>query len=307
MPDIDARVRLAAFAFLEETRRRLGSDGAFPRSLLAEGFTFEGQRVPLIAPQGIFKPRLLPEMPLSITTVPVVEGQDRPYEDVLGADGLLQYRYRGTDPSHRDNVGLRLAMQRQVPLIYFHGIVPGLYQAAWPIYIVGDNPGSLTFTVSVDEGQFVSLGTSPDDADQTDLRRRYATREFQQRLHQTAFRERVLDAYERHCAVCHLRRDQFLEAAHILPDKHPSGEPVISNGLALCKLHHAAFDSHIVGIRPDCSIEVREDVLREKDGPMLIHGLQGFHNQPLHVPSRLSWRPNPEFLEERYALFRRAG
>jgi len=307
MSDIDARVRLEAFAFLEETRRRLGSDGAFPRSLLAEGFTFEGQRVPLIAPQGIFKPRLLPEIPLSITTVPVVEGQDRPYEDVLGADGLLQYRYRGTDPNHRDNAGLRLAMQRQVPLIYFHGIVPGLYQAAWPIYIVGDNPGSLTFTVSVDEGQFVSLGTSPDDADQTDLRRRYATRMFQQRLHQTAFRERVLDAYKRHCAVCHLRRDQFLEAAHILPDKHPSGEAVISNGLALCKLHHAAFDSHIVGIRPDCTIEVREDVLAEKDGPMLIHGLQGFHNQPLHVPSRQSWRPNPEFLEERYALFRRAG
>jgi putative restriction endonuclease len=48
-------------------------------------------------------------------------------------------------------------------------------------------------------------------------------------------------------------------------------------------------------------------VLAEKDGPMLIHGLQGFHNQPLHVPSRQSWRPNPEFLEERYALFKRAG
>ena len=108
--------------------------------------------------------------------------------------GFFMDRYRGTDPNHRDNAGLRLAMQREVPLIYFHGIVPGLYQAAWPIYIVGDNPGSLTFTVSVDEGQFVSLGTSPDDADQTELRRRYATREFQQRLHQTAFRERVLDA-----------------------------------------------------------------------------------------------------------------
>jgi hypothetical protein len=95
--DIDARVRLAAFEFLEATRRRLGSEGAFSRALLAEGFIFEGQRVPLIAPQGIFKPRVLPEIPLSITTVPIVEGQERPYEDVLGADGRLQYRYRGLD------------------------------------------------------------------------------------------------------------------------------------------------------------------------------------------------------------------
>src|SRR5437870_6410030 len=237
--DIDARVRLAAFEFLEAKRRELGTDDAFSRGLLAEGFILEGQRVPLIAPQGIFKPKILPEMPLSITTVPIVEGQDRPYEDVLGSDGLLQYRYRGADPQHRDNVRLRLAMQRKVPLVYFHGIIPGLYQAAWPVYIVGDDPARLTFTVSVDEGQFISLGTHPDDPDETELRRRYATRIFQQRLHQTAFRERVLDAYERHCAVCRLRRDQFLEAVHILPDKHPSGEPLISNGLALCKLHHA--------------------------------------------------------------------
>jgi putative restriction endonuclease len=304
MPDIDARVRLAAFEFLESTRRRLGTEGAFPRTLLSQGFTFEGQRVPLIAPQGIFKPRVLPEMPLSITTVPVVEGEERPYEDVLETDGLLRYRYRGTDPNHRENVGLRLAMQRQVPLIYFHGIEPGLYEAAWPIYIVGDDPAQLTFTVTVDEGQFVSLGNRPDEPAETDLRRRYATRIFQQRLHQTAFRERVLAAYERVCAVCRLRRDQFLEAAHILPDKHPSGEPLISNGLALCKLHHAAFDNHIIGVRPDCTIHVRDDVLSESDGPMLIHGLQGFHNQMIGVPKREAWRPNRSFLEERYVLFK---
>ncbi len=47
----------------------------FPRNLLAEGFRFEGVRVPLIAPQGIFKPAILPEMPLSITTVPEVAGR----------------------------------------------------------------------------------------------------------------------------------------------------------------------------------------------------------------------------------------
>lgn len=307
MTDIDARVRLAAFEFLELTRRRLGTEGAFPRPILSQGFIFEGQRVPLIAPQGIFKPKVLPEMPLSITTVPVVEGEERPYEDVLGADGLLRYRYRGNDPNHRDNVGLRLAMQRQVPLVYFHGIEPGLYEAAWPVYIVGDDPAQLTFTVTVDEGQFVSLGTRPDEPAETDLRRRYATRIFQQRLHQTAFRERVLAAYERVCAVCRLRRDQFLEAAHILPDRHPSGEPLISNGLALCKLHHAAFDSHIIGVRPDCTIHVRDDVLRESDGPMLIHGLQGFHNKTLRVPKKEAWRPNRSFLEERYVLFKEAG
>jgi len=47
------------------------------------------------------------------------------------------------------------------------------------------------------------------------------------------------------------------------------------NGLALCKLHHAAFDANIIGVTPDLEVTVRLDVLQEIDGPMLQHGLQG--------------------------------
>ncbi len=79
-------------------------------------------------------------MPLSITTVPVVEGRQRPYEDEVRNDGLLEYRYRGTDQRHRDNAGLRRAFERQVPLVYFHGITPGWYAAVFPVYVVGTIP-----------------------------------------------------------------------------------------------------------------------------------------------------------------------
>jgi putative restriction endonuclease len=137
MDDIDAEVRLAAFRFLEEQRRLASDEGVLTRKVLEQGFVYEGHRVPLMGPQGI-KPRVLHQMPLSITTVPVVEGEARPYDDAFGEDGLLRYRYRGTDPRHHENVGLRLAMQRRVPLIYFHGVVPGLYVAEWPVYIVGE-------------------------------------------------------------------------------------------------------------------------------------------------------------------------
>jgi hypothetical protein len=52
--------------------------------------------------------------------------EPRPYDDSLDRDGLMVYRYRGTDPLHRENVGLRLAMQRQTPLVYLFGIIEGL-------------------------------------------------------------------------------------------------------------------------------------------------------------------------------------
>lgn len=141
MDDLDARVRLAAFGFLEEQARLAGDESSLRRAVLQRGFIFEGQRVPLLGPQGIFKPRILSQIPLSITTVPVIEGEERPYDDAFGEDG----------------------------------------------------------------------------------------------------------------------------------------------------------------------VELRKDLLDEEDGPMLIHGLQGFHLKRLLVPHRESWRPDRDLLEERYALFRRAA
>lgn len=313
MPDttpieLDQRVRLAAFKFLREQQALRGEE-VLPRRVLAEGFEFQGRRVPLIGPQGIFKPGVLPEIPLTITTVPIVEGTARPYDDELGPDGLLRYRYRGNDPSHRDNVGLRLAMVRQIPLIYLHGIVPGEYLPTWPVFVVRDEPDELSFFVAIEAEallrpivpQMTIVPDAPDSAS-----RKYASRLVRQRVHQLVFRRRVLNAYRERCAVCHLKHRELLDAAHILPDTHPKGEPVVPNGLALCKLHHAAFDSYILGVRPDLRVEIRVDILGEGDGPMLRHGLQGFQGSVLATPRSSRLRPNPDFLAERYELFKKA-
>jgi putative restriction endonuclease len=296
------QIRAAAFEFLDRLSLQYGE--VLPSTELRAGFTYEDQRVPLMGPQGIFKPAVL-EWPLSITTVPVVPGKVRPYEDELGSDGFLRYRYRGTDPGQKDNRGLREAMQRKLPLVYFHGVEPGQYLAEWPVFIVGDEPNHLTFTVQVDD-PFAS-GQDPADELPDDARRAYATRVAKQRLHQLAFRHRVLRAYRESCAMCRLHHKDLLDAAHILPDTHPDGEPVTSNGLALCKLHHAAFDRNIAGVRPDSVIEIRHDVLEEIDGSMLRHGLQDLHGQPLVVvPNAVRDRPARNYLAERYAIFRAA-
>jgi putative restriction endonuclease len=117
----------------------------------------------------------------------------------------------------------------------------------------------------------------------------------------------VIEAYQERCAVCRLRHAELLDAAHILRDGHPKGLPIVPNGIALCGLHHAAFDRDFLGIRPDLIIEIREDILRESDGPMLVHGLQGFQGQKVIVPGRREQRPREEFLAERYELFRKSA
>src|SRR5687767_1041238 len=105
-----------------------------PQSVLAEDFLFEGEQVPLLRPQGIFKPQMITETPLSITTIP---GR---YNDSMGSGGVLSYSYRGTDPTHPDNRGLRQTMERQLPLMYFYRVQPGQYLAAFPVFIVNNHP-----------------------------------------------------------------------------------------------------------------------------------------------------------------------
>lgn len=293
----DAPIRRAAFAWLSEQVELHGA--VLSRDQLAKGFSFGGERVPLVAPQGIFKPRIM-ELPLSITTV-----TDGPYDDAFGPE-LLRYRYRGTDPNHRDNVGLRELLRRREPLIYLHALVPGKYLAVWPVFVVGDHPPTRTFDVAVDDALSaragIYLGQIAEDS-AAEIRRRYVTATVRRRIHQEAFRERVIQAYREQCSLCRLGHAELLDAAHIIPDSDPEGEPVIANGIALCKLHHAAFDRFFLSVRPDYTIEIRGDVLKESDGPMLKHGLQGMHGKTIELPTRREQYPAQDFLTRRHERF----
>jgi putative restriction endonuclease len=100
-------------------------------------------------------------------------------------------------------------------------------------------------------------------------------------------------------ALCRLRHQELLDAAHITPKGDAEGEPIVSNGVALCKLHHAAFDRFFFAIRPDYVIEVRPSVLRESDGPMLV--------VEIHLPRRTIDLPDRARLERRYEQFRQAA
>lgn len=288
---------MAAFAWLEGQVALHGD--VLPWSLLLEGFQFEGRRVPLLSQQGIFKPAVM-DVPLSIRTSP-----DGPYHDAFRRGGLLEYSYRGTDIGHRDNRGLRTARAERLPLVYFHRMVEGRYLATWPVFVVGDDPNRLIFSVAVDDAG--ALDRSPEGpwvaGEGAELRREYVTSLARRRLHQRAFRERVLSAYRHQCALCRLKHDELLDAAHILPDSEPDGEPVVSNGLALCRLHHGAFDRFFIGVRPDYVIQVRPDLLDEEDGPTLKHAIQGLHGASITVPRATELRPSIELLSNRYERF----
>jgi len=297
--DHDTAVRLAVFKYLDNLRLLNGE--IFSWSDLQRGFTYANSSVPLIGAKGIWKPKVL-SLPISIATSP-----NRPYNDSFNADGLLDYKYRLDAAGKTDNDQLRTIMLKGLPIVYFHAMTKGKYDASWPVYIVGDNPATNTFTVAVDDKSEIYREEVKSAVGETaQIRRKYLTQLTRARLHQSAFRVQVLTAYREQCTICSLKHVPLLEAAHIIPDSKDDGEPVISNGLSLCKIHHAAYDQNILGITPDYKTEVRLDVLEEIDGPMLKHGIQEMHGRKLILPRSKADQPNKINVAQRYDEFKAA-
>ncbi|MBV9821341.1 MAG: HNH endonuclease [Actinobacteria bacterium] len=194
-------------------------------------------------------------------------------------------------------------MRNQLPLIWFYGVAPGIFNAIFPIWLTGEEPELDQFVLALTNDQRSVQPHSPVE----ETFRRYLIAETKRRLHQPLFASQVMLAYETRCAICKIGHRELLDAAHIIPDTSPNGEPVVRNGLALCKIHHAAYDRNILGIRPDYVIEIHHRLLDEIDGPMLRHGLQDHHGKPLmQLPTRRSQQPDPNRLMKRYTQFRAA-
>jgi putative restriction endonuclease len=240
--------------------------------------------------RGIWNPRDM-DATLSVLSSPGA------YPDREVEGGLYHYSYRAGS-INGDNAKLRRAYELRVPIILLRKVRDGVFVPHAPVYVVGDLQDRREFLLALDENaRFLAseFEATP--------QRSYVERLVRQRLHQADFRGRVIAAYETRCAVCRLRHGQLLDAAHITPDNAEEGLPYVSNGLSLCKIHHAAFDSDLLGISPQYEIQIAHRLLDEVDGPMLRHGLQEMHGAALTVPSRKADKPDRDRLAARYADF----
>jgi putative restriction endonuclease len=299
----DAVIRTAAF---EHVRSLRDAHGELTSAQLAAGFQFRDERIPLINPQrGIFKPQQMTNL-LSIRTVFPAKGRKVWYDDqteahkqIFASEETVDYAFMGSDPNAADNRWLREAFENQTPVIYFLGTAPGRYQPMLPTFIVGWSASALKARLAFGLQDQPDL-IAPDSA----VERRYALREVKQRLHQSTFREALIAAYGGRCALSGLPEPDLLDAAHIIGDKNElMGQPIIPNGLALSKLHHAAFDAHMIGIDPDYHIHIADRLLRLNDGPQL-EALKQLDGGTIKLPSRKRDMPDRDRLAVRFELFR---
>lgn len=116
----------------------------------------------------------------------------RPYEDDEGSDGLHRYKLRRDRRGSRENESLRAALQGQVPLIWFYGVRPGVFNAIFPVWLTAEEPEQDQFVLALTEGQRTVRPSSPLE----ETFRRYLMAETRRRLHQPVFASQVMLAYE---------------------------------------------------------------------------------------------------------------
>lgn len=304
----DAIYRQAALKHLQVL---LGVGSTIERDQLARPFFVGDDRLTLVDPQrGIHRPRAMKHL-LSITTVIAAKGrkiwyadQTKVHETIYREDESILYNFMGSDADTAQNLALKEAAELQIPIIYFLGIKPGLYQALYPVFLTDWDAPRLSVRVAFGlPSTDTSFGAFPIRSEE----RRYTMRQVKQRLHQLQFREAVIDAYRGRCAISNLCERRLLDAAHIIPDPEELGVPIVPNGLPLSKLHHAAYDAHLIGIDADGVVHVSERLLDMHDGPLLEQGLKGIAGRRILAPLREEDRPSKELLDLRFQRFCRAA
>ena len=274
----------------DELARSIPSASIVDRETLL-GFHVDDVEMPLIDySRGIRNPRALD------ATLSVVSSADGPYSDEEVSPGIWRYDFR-SGGSGGDNRKLIVAGRLGVPIILFRKLRANVYQAIYPAKVAFVDETNAHVLISLDE--LADLAQHEPSV----VERRWAEYVAKQRVHQPAFRGMVLRAYETQCTVCRFKHAELLDAAHITADSDARGDATVTNGMAMCKIHHAAYDRDFLGISPDCVIKINTELLHEVDGPMLKHGLQEMHDVKITLPRRRIEHPSADRLAERFAAF----
>ena len=140
--------------------------------------------------------------------------------------------------------------------------------------------------------------TEADIAQSVEEPRRYAVTKTRHAVRALDFRARVLSAYEQRCAMCGVQL-KLVEGAHILPVHQPGSTDATSNGIALCALHHRAYDRGLVTFDTNYLILISEQKVAELRAVELDGGLEDFRKSlrcVIKVPAEESSRPNQYFV-----------
>lgn len=128
--------------------------------------------------------------------------------------------------------------------------------------------------------------------------RREVLATIRKKVREQDFRVRVLTAYGHQCAMCGVQL-RLVEAAHILPVALPRSTDETKNGIALCSLHHDAYDHNLVSFTERYQIEVSRASESDLRRTNLLGGLAAFKTalrSAIMLPADRRDYPSPAYI-----------
>lgn len=125
---------------------------------------------------------------------------------------------------------------------------------------------------------------------------------IRQRVNQSFFHDIIMSSYDFKCCISGIRNAELLEACHIIDwSEDAANRCNPENGLCMNTLFHKAYDKFLIGINPDYTIVVSEEMLEKTDDKAFRKYLQGINKQRLTLPTRFF--PNRDLLDIHYTKF----
>ncbi len=204
----------------------------------------------------------------------------------IAYETLVEAAARGLAVQKRGNEEIAIAFRPELLITYIEN------QQA--LHNFAGNDHDIDLLVLAGQGQepaVEELKTVPKD-------RQVVISRVARRRRESSFRDRVLGAYSHACAMCHIQLE-LVEGAHIIPVGVPGSTDETSNGLALCPLHHEAYDDGLIGVRENYLIIVDEAEFQRLRQAGRGGEEQQFRAQlkpQIIVPSVRADRPRPDYL-----------
>ncbi|HEV7254644.1 MAG TPA: HNH endonuclease [Mesorhizobium sp.] len=134
--------------------------------------------------------------------------------------------------------------------------------------------------------------------------RQFAITKTRRALRALDFRSRVLTAYSHRCAMCSVQL-RLVDGAHILPVSEPASTDETANGIALCALHHRAYDRGLLTFDGHFRTHINDLQVQELTNSGLDGGIAAFGGavrHVIHLPASVLDRPNPAFVAQANSL-----
>ena len=127
----------------------------------------------------------------------------------------------------------------------------------------------------------IKISEDPDEVEDSEIDsgvappRKTAIVSTKRSLRALDFNRRVLSAYAHQCAMCGTQL-RLVDGAHILPVAHGDSTDDTSNGVALCALHHRAYDRGLVAFEPTGKVTINEKLVKKLKDDHRAAGLAKF-------------------------------